>query len=150
MHAKSQSVIPALAGAHACIESSRFTTIRSNSFNSPYIVSHHFSLIRPGHSGKGRLPPSGTTTGAYDYAQGPTICVTGAAPILRMRLCSYSLGAVRTGGQDGPSASVYSHDPYHVAATVPWCLIGSDSHGTAQVVDMGGRSRYVPSGHNSD
>ncbi len=38
----------------------------------------------------------------------------------------------------GPSASVYAHDPCHVAATVPWCLIGSYGHSApaARLEDM--------------
>ncbi len=50
---------------------------------------------------------SGTTTGAYDYCPGSTICVTGAATYLGTQLCTYSHadchGSVRTVGLGGIS-----------------------------------------------
>ncbi len=44
----------------------------------------------------------------------------------------------------GPTTTVETRDPRHVAAAVPWCLIGSDGHGAARVEDKEAVPRNVP------
>jgi hypothetical protein len=53
-------------------------------------------------------------------------------------------------GPGGQSTSVYAHDPCHVAAAVPWCLIGSDGHGAARLEDKEADPGNVASGHTRD
>jgi hypothetical protein len=53
-------------------------------------------------------------------------------------------------GPGGLLTSVYAHYPFHIAATVQWCLIGSDCHCTAWMEDKEAGPGNVLSRHNCD
>jgi hypothetical protein len=78
----------------------------------------------------------------------------GLQPVSRGRRSSGdafgSSARFRRMGPGGPSTSVYDYGPCHVAAAVPWCLIGSHGHGAARLEDEEAYPENVPSGHNRD